>query len=197
MPEIDLTTSLIQQGTLVGTLAVGGGTTDYNALENKPSINSITLSGNKTGADLGLVSADTLATVATSGSYNDLTNKPTIYDFSVTNVGSQYTVTKNSGEWSFASVWARKCGNLVSMALYFSGSGNQTPSGSNAFKGTLSGGHLPVGTASLISYIQGSCIICQISSDGGITVRITGADVTLASDNTAGCNGVFMTTPTT
>ena len=35
----------------------GGGTTDYNNLENKPSINSVTLSGNKTAADLGLATA--------------------------------------------------------------------------------------------------------------------------------------------
>lgn len=33
----------------------GGGTSNYNALENKPQINGTTLSGNKTGADLGLV----------------------------------------------------------------------------------------------------------------------------------------------
>ena len=30
------------------------GTTDYNALTNKPSINGITLTGNKTSADLGI-----------------------------------------------------------------------------------------------------------------------------------------------
>lgn len=42
-------------------LATGGGsggTSDYSALENKPSINNVTLSGNKTSADLGLVSAE-------------------------------------------------------------------------------------------------------------------------------------------
>lgn len=32
----------------------GGGTSNYNQLENKPSINGITLSGNKTSADLGI-----------------------------------------------------------------------------------------------------------------------------------------------
>lgn len=35
-----------------------GGTSDYSELSNKPSINSVTLSGNKTAADLGLASAD-------------------------------------------------------------------------------------------------------------------------------------------
>ena len=36
----------------------GGGTSDYSQLTNKPSINGVTLSGNKTGADLGLLSGD-------------------------------------------------------------------------------------------------------------------------------------------
>lgn len=33
----------------------GGGTTNYNLLSNLPKVNYITLEGNKTGADLGLV----------------------------------------------------------------------------------------------------------------------------------------------
>ena len=68
MPELDLTQNLIPSGQLIGTLAIGAGTTDYNALENKPSINNVTLSGNKTTSDLGLF----------SGNYEDLTNKPII-----------------------------------------------------------------------------------------------------------------------
>ena len=68
----------------------GQGTMDYGDLTNKPSINSTTLSGNKTSSDLGLAAAShthtksditdfpTLATVATSGSYNDLSNKPSL-----------------------------------------------------------------------------------------------------------------------
>ncbi len=34
-----------------------GGTTDYTDLTNKPSINSVTLSGNKTASDLGMIAA--------------------------------------------------------------------------------------------------------------------------------------------
>lgn len=34
----------------------GGGTTNYNALENRPQINSVTLTGNKSASDLGLLS---------------------------------------------------------------------------------------------------------------------------------------------
>ena len=33
----------------------GGGTSNYNSLDNKPQINSITLSGNKSASDLGLL----------------------------------------------------------------------------------------------------------------------------------------------
>ena len=42
---------------------------DYDDLSDKPSVNGITLSGNKTTADLGLF----------SGNYNDLTNKPNLF----------------------------------------------------------------------------------------------------------------------
>ena len=42
----------------------GGGTTDYEDLDNKPSINNVTLSGNKTATQLGLASASDLANKA-------------------------------------------------------------------------------------------------------------------------------------
>ena len=75
----ELEGTLTNEINLVGTFGTtGGGTTNYNDLINKPSINNVTLQGNKTGSQLGLVSSTDLATVATSGSYNDLTNKPTI-----------------------------------------------------------------------------------------------------------------------
>lgn len=40
----------------------GGGTTNYNNLSNKPQINSVTLSGNKTAADLGLAASSDIPT---------------------------------------------------------------------------------------------------------------------------------------
>ena len=75
-----------------------GGTHDYDELYNKPQINGHTLEGNKTGDQLGLqdeindldtirsgaakgasaVQPYDLARVATTGSYNDLINKPSI-----------------------------------------------------------------------------------------------------------------------
>lgn len=68
----------------------GGGTDDYTELTNKPQINNVTLTGNKTSSQIGVADAvhthtvsqitdfPTLATVATSGNYNDLSNKPSI-----------------------------------------------------------------------------------------------------------------------
>lgn len=42
----------------------GGGTSDYSQLQNKPQINDVTLSGDKTSADLGLVDEDDELTTA-------------------------------------------------------------------------------------------------------------------------------------
>lgn len=93
-PGDDTTAKWVYDFTLTG--GGGGGTYDYNDLVNQPKINNVTLIGNKTSSDLGLtqVNSDwnassgvaqilnkpTLAAVATSGSYNDLNNKPTIPD---------------------------------------------------------------------------------------------------------------------
>lgn len=50
--------------------SVGGGTTDYNSLENKPSINGVELFGNKTTSDLGInaesVGADAAGSASTA-----------------------------------------------------------------------------------------------------------------------------------
>lgn len=105
---------LTPSGVLIGQLnqTGSGGTDNYNDLVNKPSINGVTLAGNKTSTDLGIniptkvsqlqndshyvqqsaiptktsqlqndsgfVYAANLATVATTGSYNNLSDKPTI-----------------------------------------------------------------------------------------------------------------------
>jgi hypothetical protein len=109
----ELNGTLTNTANIVGQLATtGGGTSNYNDLVNKPSINGVTLSGNKTSSDLGIniptkvsqlqndshfvqqsaiptktsqlqndsgfAYAANLAPVATTGSYNNLTDKPTI-----------------------------------------------------------------------------------------------------------------------
>ena len=50
--------------------ASGGGTTDYDDLDNHPSINNVELSGNKTASDLGLQDELTFDNVPTDGSDN-------------------------------------------------------------------------------------------------------------------------------
>lgn len=68
----------------------GGGTSDYEELENKPSINGVTLSGNKTTSDLNL-------------SYNDLLNKPYINNMPPStgaDIGDVLTHTSDGDEWA-------------------------------------------------------------------------------------------------
>lgn len=57
----------------------GGGTSNYNELNNKPQINDVTLSGNKSLADLGIASASDLQQVAGSipDELSDLTEDST------------------------------------------------------------------------------------------------------------------------
>lgn len=103
-------TGISIEGNIISATSTGG-TSDYTELTNKPQINNIELTGNKTLSDLGIQPAGTyltevpaeyvtetelnskgylttvpdgyaktedLATVATTGSYEDLTEKPTI-----------------------------------------------------------------------------------------------------------------------
>ena len=89
-------------------LASGYGTSDYNDLDNKPQINSVTLSGNLSSADLGLqeaISAEDplpasyvsgLATVATTGAYSDLTGLPTLGTAAAANATDFATAAQGS-----------------------------------------------------------------------------------------------------
>lgn len=67
----------------------GGGTSDYEELENKPSINGVTLSGNKTTSDLNV-------------SYNNLLDKPYINNMPPStgaNIGDVLTHTSEGDNW--------------------------------------------------------------------------------------------------
>ena len=78
--ENNLSGSINNGANLIGSFIQGGGggTSDYNDLDNKPKINNVTLSGNKNSHDLGLMPETTLAAVATSGDYDDLIDKPNL-----------------------------------------------------------------------------------------------------------------------
>ena len=92
--KVDNTTITIQDGVISANVGTPG-TSDYTQLTNKPQIENIELTGNKTLADLGIQPAgdyitrevndltnytltSELSTVATSGSFEDLTDKPII-----------------------------------------------------------------------------------------------------------------------
>lgn len=74
----------------------GSGTSDYSALSNKPQIEGVTLSGNKTASDLGLAKLTDLADFITK-SVNDLVNYYTkSQSYSKTEVDAIVTAIKNS-----------------------------------------------------------------------------------------------------
>ena len=58
---------IIPEGILYGNLGVGSGTTNYNDLDNKPQINSVTLQGNKTASELGLVGTADIPVTSVNG----------------------------------------------------------------------------------------------------------------------------------
>ena len=153
----DLTNNLIPTGTLIGTLAVGAGTTDYNGLENKPSINNVTLAGNKTSSDLGLVGANELATVALSGKYSDLINIPTMVQY--INLGYNTTVTQITST-EYADVLATStqvqipAGNYLYMILT---NAWWDTNGFNFF-GRLRIDNTTVGSNSTYAYSQGNSL---------------------------------------
>lgn len=101
-----------------------GGTTDYIDLENKPSINGVTLEGNKTTEELGIVSKETDPTVPAwakqpnkpNYSYEEITNKPTIP--SVAGLASEtYVDNKASSTLSESKGYTdTKVANLVGSA---------------------------------------------------------------------------------
>jgi len=87
----------------------GGGTSDYTQLSNKPQINGITLAGNKSGSDLGLVNAETGKGLST----NDYTTadkkklsgieaqaNKTVIDSTLTNAGQAADAKKTGDEIS-------------------------------------------------------------------------------------------------
>ena len=74
----DTDNELYYKGAPVG--GGGGGTSNYNNLSNKPQVNSITLSGNKSLSDLGIANVDNTAET----SIDDADSIP-FYDYSATN----------------------------------------------------------------------------------------------------------------
>ena len=75
--------TLNQSGSTLTISSTGGsgGTSNYSDLSNKPKINNVELSGNKSTSDLGIVipsNSDFTLNGLSEKSYNNLTDKPTI-----------------------------------------------------------------------------------------------------------------------
>ena len=161
------------------TLATVATSGDYDDLTNKPTIPAAQVNSdwNAESGVAEILNKPTLATVATSGDYDDLTNKPTIPNITPVDVTSQITITKNSGNWTVDTYSAYRSGNVVTLYIRFASDGTTVNAGSNAFKGNVSSIRpllLSYGSA----YISSSAIIAGLWPSGGITVRVTGANIT-------------------
>ncbi len=105
-------TGEILQIRLLKELGTGGGTTDYNYLDNKPSINGVELVGNKTTQELGIVSKETDPTVPEHvkaiteqdvANWNDKVGKTdyaTYQDFGISKISSTYNGLQYSSDKS-------------------------------------------------------------------------------------------------
>lgn len=98
----------------------GGGTSNYNELVNKPKINNVELTGNKTTEDLGLFDGD----------YDNLTNKPTIPPAPVIMVGA---TTETDGASGYVP---QPLTSDVDKFLNGSGEWAEIPLGENEYKTT-------------------------------------------------------------
>ena len=76
----------------------GGGTTNYNLLSNKPQINSMELSGNKSLSDLGIASAQSVSNITNGESINDFAGVETALDGVGTALATKQNATDNSLE---------------------------------------------------------------------------------------------------
>ena len=75
----------------------GGGTSDYTDLTNKPSINSVTLTGDKTSGDLYLVgSADIATTIDDTSTNSQVAGAKAVYDATLHNYSTTEQVV---GTW--------------------------------------------------------------------------------------------------
>ena len=91
--------SIDQQGntlTINSTGGGGGGTSNYNALTNKPKINNVELNGNKTSSDLGLQPAGNYLTSETDPVFTASASAG-ITSSDITNWNSKGTYSKPSG----------------------------------------------------------------------------------------------------
>lgn len=170
IPDLDDYYTKNETDILLGDFAPVATTGDYDDLINKPA----------------------LATVATTGDYDDLINKP-ILPTEVTDISSEFTTTKSSGNWSITSIGAYRSGNTVQISIGMKGNGNSVSAGSNGFEGTITAGALPVLSVKLIAYYNNCPIMMNIEPDGSITARVTATSVTVTSSGSLTLTGTYIT----
>ena len=133
----------------------GGGTTNYNQLTNKPQINSVELSGNKTASQLGLMASDGVVanpTGQTTGTLTALEVGGTKY--AVPSGGtSDYTDLSNKPQVNGVELSGNKTASQLGMA------------NSNTFQGTIAAWNA-LSTAEKKAYDHASI---PDSIDGGVT----------------------------
>ena len=147
----------------------GGGTTDYSNLSNKPQINSNTLSGNKTSADLGLQSALSVEsqTLTVNSTYFSLYS------------GSPYTTTD-------ATIKLRRYGKVVSITGMVKPKSAINGSDTEYTICTVPTGYRP--TQCIIQVMQGStqyrwCL--KVNSGGSVTFSRYAASTSYAQASTS------------
>ena len=140
-----------------------------------------------------LLNKPELATVATSGDYDDLINKPSIPSFDVTDISSDFTITKTSGNWSVDSISAYRSGKTVQIVITMTGNGSSVSAGSNGFVGTITEGPLPAAIVRLVGYYNNCPVMMQIEPDGSVTGRVLATSVTVTSSGTLPLSGTYIT----
>ena len=112
----------------------------------------------------------------------------------VTDISSQYTFSKTSGNWSIQSFEVFRMGNFIQMRITFKGNGSNVASGSNGFVGAITGGAIPVCESKLMGYYGGMTCITNISNEGAITARVCGGtSTTIPASGAMGVAGYFLT----
>jgi len=119
-------------------LSADPGVTNYNDLSNKPMINSVTLTGNKTTADLGITEGTT--------NYNNLSNMPQINGYTLCG-------NKTTAELGIvaANVTAYESGNDLILTLGYGATNplcNSMAIGINANMGSIGG--ITIGNCSTV-----------------------------------------------
>ena len=134
-----------------------------------------------------------LASVATSGDYDDLLNKPTIPSLEVTDISSSFTITKTSGNWSVNGISAYRSGNTVQIVITMAGNGSSVSAGSNGFVGTITAGPKPVIIVRLVGYYNNCPVMMQIEPDGTVTGRVLAVNVTVTSSGQLPLSATYIT----